>query len=522
MPSPRLVTWAAALAAISGALLCAAAPEYTIATRKGELTTLVYQSLADADASLIGGATIAIGKDGPYWPSSQAFGRGVRAGQRMDLSACTNMNTMFELLTSASLVKLFQDTQFTPSLDDPIAASLSPFGIPIVNPTTGVAVTYRHLMQHTSTITDSGFSAYTRTTPATVGSLASFVEAYLTTGSGGTLQPSAFSSREPGSPSAYSFARANIALVAYIINRVISTQGLSYLGVADYAFQNFVAPMGLSSTFFLQTDGSAAKVVAPPAYSGAFTGVDPTNAANYAAFYQNCIVDQDMTTSGVLIHPAFVSDYMPYTTAEDIARLVFNLFLSGKQRWTTVSNELRSVFVLSQNSGRVPFQTATGLGLMFFDGQAMCDTALAAGVLSSCPLVNITRPYGYLTSRDKVQTGFVCGDDTSIGPLCVVNTFVFSGASSSRDATAFVSLTAATFQDLAGDPFAASGVVVAPPEKDEWFGVYVFLGVYGTLVVVYIITKIVIYWGMQISIAANTNTGGAAQLATPKKQSVLD
>lgn len=490
--------------------------EYTVATREGELTTLTYQSLAASDASLVGASTVALDVNGPRWTASKGFGKGVLDGSRMGLDSSTNLNTMFEIFVSAAMVKLLQDTQFTTSLDDAISTTFTPNNIALVNPTTGSAITYRHVMQHTSTILDSNFASYTRTAPATVGTLDAFVEAYLTTGAGGVLRPTVFSAFEPGTVSAYSFARANIALLGYMVNRIISAQSLSYLGVDDYIYQNFIQPMGLSHTFFLQRDGTAAEIMTHLLFTGTFSGVTITDAANYAPYYQNSTADQ-LNILSPLIHPAFISDYMGYTTSNDIARMLYHFFMGGSTTWTTISNELKSLFQITQGLGRVSSQTGSGLGIMYFNGQTICDLATSTSIISSCPLTNLSGVYGYVTARDRVHTGFLCSDSTSIGKLCVATTLVYSTISS-RDTTAFMTLSAAIFQDLAGTLLSSSSnVVLSAPEKDEWFGVYVFIGVYCTLVVVYATTKILIYWGLQVSIAANTNTGGAAQLATPKK-----
>ena len=483
--------------------------------QQGEATQLLINALFTADSSLRGVDTMVVsGTNGIEWPSSKAVGQGsLTTGLTKQLShdSCFSANTMLETLVAAAVVKLQQDTAFTNSLDDQISTTFSPGGVTLANPTTGAAITYRMLMQHTSTISDTGFAGSSAKLPATVGTLQSFVESYFVSASG-SLITTVFTSKDPGTADAYAYARVNTALLAYIVGKVISANSLAFGGVEDYLYQAFLLPFGMSNTFFLNVDGSVPGTTYIPSYTATFTTPTASSAASYGATRSACIVDQ--ISGDVYIHPAFVADFMPQTTISDLTKLTYFMFVHPM--YTTVTVAMKQLLLINAGTATVVGQSGRGLGLMYYSSSSVCSAATSSNVISSCPLTNTSVIYGNTNSRGRTTEGFVCVDDTTVGVLCVISVKIHS-TSSTRSTSDLLALTATAAQDIVGTVTADTTSFSTTTTEDPWFGVYVFVGVYGTVIVAYLVTQLFLFLFLQVSVASSTNAGGAANLATPER-----
>ena len=386
--------------------------------------------------------------------------------------------------------------------------SLLQGGLTLKNPYKSVAITYKMLMTHTSTLLDTIFDTSTATTPNTVGTLPLFVEKYLVSSSG-SLITTVFSNNEPGTATAYSFARINIALMAYILEKVITINGLAYASLADYIAQEVLQPMGMSSTFWLLTDGSAPGIVTAPSFSGAYTSVSSSITSAYSPFFSGCIIDQFSSTRS--IHPAFYADYMGYTTVGDMLRFARALLIDTS--FATVASLMKETLTVASGVAR-DAQSGQGLGLMFFDGALMCQSALTAKAISSCPLTNRSQVVGYMSSRRNTALGFACYTTTAYGVVCAASAQVFA-SSTSRSYTSVMAMVSSVLQELVG----SVTVATKPPEpprrdsdEEKLFGVYVILTTYGSVMFVIFLTAFLQYLLLPASLAANATTANVDAL----------
>lgn len=490
-------------------------PTAVVFRRQGEATQLLLNALFASDSSLTGVGTMVVTEnDGIEWPSSKVVGKGsLTTGITKVLShdSCFSANTLMEMLVAAAATKLQQDTAFTNSLDDIIPTTFTPSGVTLQNPTTGRGITYRMLMQHTSTITDTGFATSAAKLPATVGTLESFVESYFVTPAG-ALITTVFTTKEPGTPDSHVFARSNTALLAYVLGKVITARSLAFSGVQDYLYQTFLQPFGMSDTFFLTVDGSVPGTTYVPSFSGTYSVPSPSAAASYGATRGACIVDQ--MTGDIYIHPAYVSDYMPQTTVADLSKLVYFLFV--KPTYASVTIAMKQLLLISAGTASAVGQSGRGLGIMYYSGTSVCAAGTASSVISSCPLGNSSVIYGNSYSRGRTTEGVICVDGTSSGVLCVVSVKIHS-TSATRTSTDILAITATAAQDIVGTVVADTTSFPSTSTEDPWFGVYVFIGVFGTVLLAYLVTQLFLFLFLQVSLASSTNAGGAANLATPER-----
>ena len=525
----------------------------------GDINILMFKTLQGADSTIVGGATIAITSDttlsssstsgGIHWENTMPFGK-----QKLDqtsafsLTSCIHMNTMSELLVTAAAIQLQLDFSFATSLDENVSPLYLPYNYTLTNPKNLLNVTYKQLMQHTSSIVDatSYVSSYATTT-LPVMSLSAFIEDYFLTSDKSAWNPSVFSTATPGLATSYAYARSNIALLSYILERVIVVKALPFSSLQEYLVVRFLQPFGMSSTFFInRTTGAAPGLQTMPSFIGTFTGVNTSSASMYAKMYTGCIADTmsaSFVTAGVpgWLHPAGFADFMGYTTPMDVARLLRGLFFGTT--FATLSSRMKDSFTISTTVARVAGQVGQGLGLMYFNGDVICSAATSTNVLNSnsayngayaanCPLSNATTVFGFVANRDYVELGFLCAlsftttstttSSTTTPPLCVVSTLLHNTASSGRSGANLYASAAVTMQELKGTTVipevaeaaaATAYLTTVPSEVDsEWYGAYVFLGVYGTLIMVYLVSMFVQWLVAPAALATAVDSAGAASM----------
>jgi CubicO group peptidase (beta-lactamase class C family) len=497
----------------------------TTTITEGDTTALMLKRLQAIDGAVLGGISGTITKNsGILWSLTQAFGvGGAGRNKPLTLDSCFGMNTMGEILVAYAAVKLFQDVAFTSSLDNQISTTFSPSGLLLQNPTNQKPITYKMLLTHTSTITDVGFAAATLSTPNTVGTLASFIDNYFVT-SGGQLVSSIFmTNKEPGTASAFKFARINVALMAYILERVIVNNNLGYASLKHYIAQEILGPFGMSSTFFLNPDGSAPGVLPTPDFSVTFSTAAIGSASAYTSYFQGCIVDQ-MSTGSVLIHPAYPADFMAYTTLSDLLALISALFINTK--FSGVSLVMREMLTVDASIAQQA-QKGQGLGLTFYDGIAVCASGTTTNTISSCPLTNQTVIIGYSSARGTTTVGFYCSETVTYGQFCTASAFIYS-SSATRSYDTTMAMAAAAIQEKLGTVTLSTP---APPPmirtdgEEKWFGVYVFIAVFGSILIVVFGTSLLQYLFQPATRALNANTavstyalGPDTDLSAPPKE----
>lgn len=479
----------------------------------GDVGVVMYNTLRSQDATIVAFSTSTMITGGAtLWTNTHTRGVGNRAlGTANDLDRCFHMNTMSEILVTVAALDLIAVTGFG-ALDDALSTLYTPSNVSFVNPTTGYNITYRHLMQHTSTISDGSFPSFV-TTSGTIGTLADFVNAYFITSTSGvaTLNTAVFSTKQPGLATSYAFARANTALLAFILESVIAQKGLGYSSLDDYITTVILAPLGMSATFFLHSSAFPG-ITTIPSFSGTYSAVDYTNTTNSAAYFAGCVIDQMGTTTS--LHPSVYADYNGYTTLGDVMRLIRGLFYTTK--FSTYVSLMKSSLALTSSVARMSGHRGQGLSFMYFNGDTLCSAATATGVVNACPVSNLTTIYGYVANREFVESGFFCADSatSNFGLVCVAGSMVHT-SSSTRSPTNLYALAAATLQELYGT-FSVSqapvGTTTPAAVQSEWFGVYSFLGVYLTLLGV-LLASVVIQWLFQpAALAQAMDSGGAASI----------
>lgn len=492
-------------------------------TAQGDVNTLLYNTLRTTDSTITAVSTTTITSGGTVqWENAYTAGVGNRLlTSSMTSDRCFHMNTMGELFVVLAALKLQEDFTFaTTGLDETLSTRYTPGNLTFTNPKNGFNVTYKQLMQHTSSILDTSFATFATTSSSTVSSLSAFCTSYFITSTSGVpaINTAVFASSQPGLATSYGFARANIALLSFILENVVLDKATGASSLAEYIAVNFFAPMGMSSTFFL-TNASYPGLTTIPSFSGTYTSMTTSNDTVSAAYYSGCVIDQ-MTTVTTL-HPAVFADYMGFTTSGDLVRMVRGLFFSTT--FATIVSLMKDIVSISTSVARMSGQTGQGLGLEYFNGDTVCAAAKGTSVVSTCPVSNATTIYGYISNRAFIENGFLCTSTSSstYGLVCVVTT-VLHTTSSSRGPTNVMAMSAVTFQDLVGNVTVANvpaGVATPDQVQSEWFGVYCFLGVYLTLLGTYFGTMALQWLFQPAALAMATDSSGAASLGYAARNS---
>lgn len=459
-------------------LLAGAALAQDVSTLESVFT---YQ--ASRDTSLNAATVLVQDTAGTKNKYSGAFGYSRRSQVKpMWLDSMVRVNNLGELLVTAAALKLVE-TSVLPSLDSSIPAAFLPRQVPLVNPSaTSTPITLRHLMTHTSTLSDASFATSRRTSPTAVSDLSSFIIGYFITSSGGTnvLSSSIFTTGTPGAAASYNYAKINTALLTFIIERaVIQNPSLVTGGIYTalaYVRETIIAPLGLSNTITLTLVGGV-PTVSYPAGGQAWT---------------NAIVEDRMPGNIVVntkpLHPAYFSDYMTFMSTSDMARLARSLWLdtsTTSANLATVGTTMRSV-----NNGvtvsNVAGQNGQGLGIYYFNGATMCASALATNAVARCPLTAAHSVWGLVATGLMSQVAVYCTDAVSSqNPTCVVTTHSFDDSSPNlKSADLSQAMAAAAFQLAIGDTSTVTQTTVTTSSRSSLYGVWVFLGVLGVLVFV--------------------------------------
>lgn len=490
----------------------------------GVTVELMINTIRRLDPTLIGaGVLVDSAAGGPITSLDRA--KGMAGAQRDRLftpDSCVSMNTMGELLVAYAGAQLLADTRFAASLDDVIDTTLSPAGLTLQ--ANGQRLTYKMLLTHTSTITDALFGSFSTTAPNAVGTLTNFVESYFVT-TGGQLNTAVFAggTAAPGTANAYSPARANIALMAYILERVIVTRSVEQGTLQRYIFEKVLKPFKMSSTFFLKSDGRYPVVTAVPVFS---TTYDPdfTLSSNYNSYFTQCAADE---LAARTLHPAWPADFMGITTLRDMAKLARALVIESSTIGVLMQERL--LLTSAPQATLRQAQVAQGLGLQYFNGDRICQLTTATSVVSSCPVTNLSSIVGYVAARGASLVGFLCHNPgPATGFVCVSAAFVH-GSSNAGSFDTVLQATGAAFQEV----FGTTTVVTTPPQlplrsgyDEEVFGVSVFFGVYLTLLAIFFGTMMIQWLCLPPSLSRVTNTNaftlGAGTRLSPRRSGPLD
>eukprot|EP00672_Neobodo_designis_P016755 CAMPEP_0174835638 /NCGR_PEP_ID=MMETSP1114-20130205/5506_1 /TAXON_ID=312471 /ORGANISM="Neobodo designis, Strain CCAP 1951/1" /LENGTH=516 /DNA_ID=CAMNT_0016069591 /DNA_START=56 /DNA_END=1606 /DNA_ORIENTATION=- len=417
---------------------------------------------------------------------SGAFGFADRTnGNAMMLDNIVRVNTLSETLVVAAALRLVA-ASVLPSIDSTIPTTYLPQQVSLINPAHATTpITLRMLMTHTSTLSDASFETARRTSPTAVVDLRSFVTSYMVTSSGGvnTLSTSIFTAgATPGSTAAYNYARINTAVLTFIIEMAVIANpgqitGTTYTALA-YVREKILSPLGMSDTVTMTTTG------------GFPTLSYPTLGDAYSERVVEDRSSAGTTLTSRTLHPAYFSDYMTFSSPLDLARLVQSLFLSTSTSTSSnlaaIGNVMKSKTVVN---GGVSAMTATGLGIMYFNGATMCASALATGAITKCPLTAAHNVWGFVSSGQFSLVGYYCTDAVSTtNPTCVttVHTYNDAGSAGTKPVELSQAMAAAALQLAIGDTSQVSQTTVSSSSRSDLYGVWVFFGVLGVLIFVFL------------------------------------
>jgi CubicO group peptidase (beta-lactamase class C family) len=446
----------------------------------------VFSHQSQADGTLQGAAVSVFDTVSFTSKLSGAFGYSDRTNSEPMLpDSMVSANTMPEALVATAVLKLIASGTLPP-LDSTIPTVFLPAQVSLTSPHTAATITLRMLLTHTSTLNDGNFETAKRSSPTAVVDLRSFVTSYLITSSGGvnSLSSSAFTTGvTPGSSDAYNYARINTALLTYIVELAVVSNptlvsGGTYTALA-YVREQILEPLGMSHTITLTVVGGFPTLAYP---SG---GV---------IFGQTAV--ELLSSAGTVLstkptHPAYLSDYMTYTSVLDLERLTRALFLTASSGTGSAATSILGSIGATMKSKTVVSSaiagvTATGLGITFFDGAVLCAAAIATQMVTRCPLTASHNVWGLVATGAFSQVGVYCTDAISTSnPTCVTTAHTFSDAGTTTKApTISYALAGAAFQLSIGDTSTISQETVSTSSRSNLYGVWVFFGVLGVLVFV--------------------------------------
>lgn len=471
-------------------------------------------------------------KNGLVSALSRAQGiAGEKRNQPVNIDSCVRMGRMSEVLVAYAAEKLRQSTGFAKSLDEQIFVDYMPNKVAAVKPGTTTPLTYKMLMTHTSTISDANFAAAEVTAPTGVPTLDFFVKSYFVSGS--ALNGGVFVTGTPGTASAFLPARANTALLAFVLEQVLVAKSQPYANLKDYISREVLLPFGMASTFWLDTNGNAPGVTPTQVFSPPYGGASTTSTTLYAEYFTGCL--HDKTTGSFTLHPAWPADHMGFTTVGDVSRLAYNLLISTANN--AVALPLREKLVL-EASATSNGQVAQALGLQFFDGDALCTAAKKDNVVADCPLSNASTVLGFAATAGPTSIAFFCTPATGTGitassvattdattttttsssahEICV-STAVLNGATTTS-VVPNMQLAGVAFQEAIGTVTLPSVTTPAPSgvmrstSEENIYGISVLFGSFLTFVGVVILTFAVQKLLLPVAMAGITDTAATGDV----------
>lgn len=457
----------------------------------GASTTTVLANLATQAATfsnIFGGAVVtqsASATGSLTSLDSAAFGlRSPATNDPFVVDTPLRANTGVGELTIAVLVQSLVNLQLLPQLDQSIPSRLFPGGIQIMNPAfSGAQLTLRTLLQHTSGLIDKPDFL---TSPSTSGngnaqtSLRAYAQSYfLETGdAGGTSVISARGiwdpTKQPGLPSSFKFARANIVLLSFILEQVLLENPTRVASdqktVASMMYEMVFSPLGMTNTFIVLPDGSL------PHSSSGFNVFASKVAPDTTAF--------GSALSTVTLYAAYTADYMIRTSASDVNKLMRALFLDTSSSFASIGTQLRASLIAVTDTDRVGV-THQGFGIVQFSSATVCSAASATLSLVAGCIVQDSTLFGMVgLGSGSAVTSMCTANIGTTGSSCSTAVFAFHpSAPLSLASTGYVAHVAA-FNDLFIDAAVTDGATITPDTQrpTTMYGFGVFLGVFGACI----------------------------------------
>ncbi|ORC85813.1 uncharacterized protein TM35_000321280 [Trypanosoma theileri] len=433
-------------------------------------------STKDSEDNIFASASVTwIAKEGMDASSLTVFGNrsiiGVTTPMTPTISFRTN--TLSELFIDMTVVYLERQEvlPFSRSQAIPREFLPPPFNTTIAfqNPLfPNAVISLNTLLMHTSSFTEAGFTAGAAQTPGPVMSLTSFVESTLansgTSGLWGTAQP--------GLASSYQYSRLNTALVTYILEKVILKLEGVETSLATFVQNTFITPMGLRGTFLVDTTGTAPAPNYPPNSVSLLT----------ANTVQDVTSDGKGIPSSVIIHAAYASDYMYYTTVLDLVKLAGEVFLGGQfaslgpmLKNDTISLVSSSSSSTGNSNSNLPGVISRSVGVYGFDPKQLCQITSLGGI---CQFESDIDLYGWIVGGEYNQVALLCTAEK-----CAAAEVSFP-SSTVTSYSRLVELALSSLVEVKENPKLEGG---------ELYPLYVFIGVLSTIIVVVVVSYIADY-----------------------------
>lgn len=328
----------------------------------------------------------------------------------------------------------------------------------------------------------------------------------------------------PGRAGSFLFSRTNTALATYIINTQIvlaqREQGVpedELSGLGTFLMDVIFPALSLVDTFVLDRTGRRSPSVYPPRQT-----------TDWLPFISMQDVSADGRTEVVNrpIHPAYAADYMVYTTTNSLLSLMARVLLPEGPFYDTIGARLSEGAVAIGTLPAAQYLANSGAGLFNMSLTALCDLlghslddSSSVNCATLCTFeagVNVasdTAAYGLIASGEFSQVAIVCVPSLVTGTWCSATAVAYnqkpgnglserlSGDTPFTPWPLLVSVASVaefTSQPLpptTGEPTPAPTDPPGPPRMDtKNFGLYVFLGVLATVVVVVVASYVADYF----------------------------
>lgn len=466
-----------------------------------------YKILLSQDITILAGSTTVLSNDGVAYPNlNTAKGlrsvfqvpeapRVQRAPKRTNTALkAFRADVLSEFLVAMALLYLDSTGALPFARTAPIPSTYLPAsytgGASFVNPSfPTVPITLNMLLQHVSSLTETGLDLCAETAPSgTVPTLSAFVSSLFS-----TTTTTVFSASQPGLSTSYAYSHVNAAIVAYVVEQVLaaSTNYSTLSGIGEFVFTVVMPPLRLSNTFLLNRNGHVIDAAYP------FSSGSNHHTVDHVA---RQVLDGRSTSipGSVPMQASYFSGYMLFTTAADVAKLAAEVLVPGGLYHTRIgAMMLENMVPIAVPTMR--YTEARTTGLFLFSANKLCSTMYAAisysGHAPYCRYSPATvsesaPPFGLVAAGGADELAIVCVPVVrSKKTFCSVAELSFSGtACSSGNAAAArgraVGLAMVSLAHLTSEPMPEASAPPQQPTAHTFNGWFVFLGVAATLVVV--------------------------------------
>eukprot|EP01060_Flectonema_neradi_P012051 TRINITY_DN1897_c0_g1_i1.p1 TRINITY_DN1897_c0_g1~~TRINITY_DN1897_c0_g1_i1.p1 ORF type:complete len:522 (+),score=114.17 TRINITY_DN1897_c0_g1_i1:44-1567(+) len=416
--------------------------------------------------------------------SYAAGDRSLTPSDSMSTTSPMRAGGLAEMLVVAAALKMNVISQ---SLTSQVPKEYIPNELDLRNPNSNTKViSYQMLMQHTSSLSDNSFSYGSIDTPTCTQSTGQcsgaasqefrpwMEEKFVQNGN--ELAASLFQSNtEPGT---YTYAKINIALLVFIMDKIIEADtnlvSSTTKNAQQYIIEQIIVPLGMSSTFWLNRDGTI-----------------PTSGNNALSPYLYSMVREYEGTSDYYgTHPNNPADFMMWTTVHDMIKFANAVLapLSGCTSTTlcTIGNDMKTKNTFETTTNGRTYQTQQGLGLQYYNPEQICaQTSASSNLYSKCPLKAGDNVWGFMTGDSSTDlssiAGVLCTDSSgnTAAASCVVVQLANRVTGSALTPLNAFSVAGAAFQESFGEVTAFT--TTGGNSDNDLYGLWVCLGVVGTV-----------------------------------------